>query len=182
MAKTSKILVNVEPDLKEQAEKILVKLGLQLSSAVNLFLRQVVLRQCIPFDIDLPIPHQSDHNDTTGEQPDISLTQGMEDFREGRSSSADKVVNRLMSDIKQSDYSIVHEGMKYLVEKLGIVEAERFITAIKRDDCDYTEWRQRYFSEAYKDGPGTQLANFLNSAAMHFPQPSFGLTPSQTDQ
>lgn len=37
--------------------------------------------------------------------------------------------------------AIMSAGMKCLKDKLGIVEAEIFITAIKEDNFDYTEWR-----------------------------------------
>ncbi|MDR1924254.1 MAG: hypothetical protein LBQ66_07765 [Planctomycetaceae bacterium] len=50
------------------------------------------------------------------------------------------------------------KGMKALSEKLGIVDAERFIAIIKREPFDYTEWRQ----ELYKDEP---LDTLLQKAA-----------------
>jgi hypothetical protein len=37
------------------------------------------------------------------------------------------------------------EGFKALSEKLGILEAEHFITIIKREPFDYTEWRTDLF-------------------------------------
>ena len=33
-------------------------------------------------------------------------------------------------------------GMKHLSEKLGPVEAERFISLISRESFDYTKWRK----------------------------------------
>jgi hypothetical protein len=42
----------------------------------------------------------------------------------------------------RTDTLIKREGFKALFEKLDIVEAERFIALIKRDDFDYTEWRK----------------------------------------
>jgi len=37
---------------------------------------------------------------------------------------------------------LLDTGMKYLFEKLGPVEAERFIALIIREPFDYTEWRK----------------------------------------
>ena len=54
MARTSNIFARVEPEVKEQAEKILTELGIPLSNAIGLFLRQVVLQRGIPFDMKLP--------------------------------------------------------------------------------------------------------------------------------
>lgn len=43
MAKTSSILIKIEPDLKERSETVLNQLGLSMYVAINLFLRQVAL-------------------------------------------------------------------------------------------------------------------------------------------
>lgn len=36
-------------------------------------------------------------------------------------------------------------GIACLVEKLGVIDAERFIVEIKRDRFDYTKWQREYF-------------------------------------
>lgn len=54
MAKTTNLYVRIEPELKEQAELILGQLGIPLSNAVNIFLKQVVMQRGIPFDVKLP--------------------------------------------------------------------------------------------------------------------------------
>lgn len=41
---------------------------------------------------------------------------------------------------------IMDKGFAYLVEKLGVINAERFIAMIKRDDFDYTVWRREYLA------------------------------------
>ena len=48
-------------------------------------------------------------------------------------------------------------GMEYLVEKLGIIDTERFISKLLRERFDYTEWRKKYFAD-------TDLETFLNEA------------------
>ena len=42
----------------------------------------------------------------------------------------------------RADTMIRTEGMKALRNHLGVVEAERFITLIRRDNFDYTEWQR----------------------------------------
>jgi hypothetical protein len=37
---------------------------------------------------------------------------------------------------------IMNEGMRYLLEKLGTLETEIFISHILREPFDYTEWRK----------------------------------------
>ena len=41
-----------------------------------------------------------------------------------------------------SDTEIRLNGMKTLVDNLGLVEAERFIVLIQREPFDYTKWRE----------------------------------------
>ncbi|MDX1959863.1 MAG: hypothetical protein SFU98_14930 [Leptospiraceae bacterium] len=41
----------------------------------------------------------------------------------------------------RSETIIKSEGMKILREKLGLVDAEKFILLIKREPFDYTEWQ-----------------------------------------
>lgn len=40
---------------------------------------------------------------------------------------------------------IMDKGFACLVEKLGIINAERFIALVKRESFDYTLWRREYF-------------------------------------
>jgi len=42
----------------------------------------------------------------------------------------------------RSDTLIKSDGMRILAEKLGIIEAERFITLMLREPFDYTEWQR----------------------------------------
>lgn len=39
------------------------------------------------------------------------------------------------------------DGMKYLIEKFGIVDAERFISLMIKENFDYTEWQKDLFSD-----------------------------------
>jgi hypothetical protein len=57
----------------------------------------------------------------------------------------------------QTDTILRCDGMKILVQHLGIVEAERFVMLIQREPFDYTEWRQHLFN-------GVSLEKFLEDA------------------
>jgi DNA-damage-inducible protein J len=52
--KTASINVRIEPALKERAEQIFAALGVSTSDAIGMFLRQVVLRRGMPFDLSIP--------------------------------------------------------------------------------------------------------------------------------
>jgi DNA-damage-inducible protein J len=54
MAKNTSVNVRTTEDVKKGAEVILNGLGLNISSAVNLFLKQVINYKGIPFDLRLP--------------------------------------------------------------------------------------------------------------------------------
>ncbi len=40
------------------------------------------------------------------------------------------------------DSIVLNTGMNALVDKLGLVDAERFVALMNRNRFDYTEWRQ----------------------------------------
>ena len=45
--------VAFEPEVKEQEEQVLDQLGIPMSNAVGMFLRQIVLQRGIPFEVKL---------------------------------------------------------------------------------------------------------------------------------
>lgn len=53
---------------------------------------------------------------------------------------------------------IMQTGMDCLVEKLGVIDAERFISNLLCERFNYTEWRQKYFANV-------DLETFLDEAA-----------------
>ena len=53
---TTAINVNVDTKIKEEATAILKGLGLNMSTAINMFLAQVVKRDGIPFEVTNPKP------------------------------------------------------------------------------------------------------------------------------
>ena len=52
--KSSNIMTRVEPAIKEQAETVLNRLGISMSTAMSMYLRQIALQRKIPFEIALP--------------------------------------------------------------------------------------------------------------------------------
>lgn len=46
-----------------------------------------------------------------------------------------------------STVELMDAGFACLVEKMGVVNAERFIAMIKRESFDYTLWRKEYFKD-----------------------------------
>ncbi|MBE2200677.1 MAG: type II toxin-antitoxin system RelB/DinJ family antitoxin [Anaerolinea sp.] len=54
MAKTAVITTRIEPEIKEEAENILAQLGLTMSQAMSMYVRQLVLRRGLPFTVNIP--------------------------------------------------------------------------------------------------------------------------------
>jgi DNA-damage-inducible protein J len=52
--KTTTVRARIEPSLKKDIEPVLAELGLSVSEAIVLFLRQVKLNKGIPFAIRIP--------------------------------------------------------------------------------------------------------------------------------
>jgi len=49
--------IRMDSEIKKQAEKLFSEFGLNMTSAINLFLRQAIREQSIPFEISLNVPN-----------------------------------------------------------------------------------------------------------------------------
>lgn len=54
MSKDAMIRARVEGSLKDEVEKILSRLGVSPSEAINIFYRQIQLRKGLPFAVEIP--------------------------------------------------------------------------------------------------------------------------------
>lgn len=54
MAKTETLNIRIEPTLKKEVESTLNDLGMNITEAVTVFLKQVVMVEGIPFEIKKP--------------------------------------------------------------------------------------------------------------------------------
>ncbi len=52
--KTTDVRSRIEPELKDRAAEVLAECGLNLSDAIRLFLRQVVVQRGLPFEVRTP--------------------------------------------------------------------------------------------------------------------------------
>jgi DNA-damage-inducible protein J len=98
MARTSNIFARVEPSVKEQAEEVLEQLGIPMSNAVGMFLRQIVLQRGIPFEMKLPANAPIAFGALTKEQFDTEINKGLSDIKAGRVHSADSVEEEMKRD------------------------------------------------------------------------------------
>ncbi len=54
MAKSAMTHARLTPEVKEKAEEILKKLGISISSAYEMFYRQIIVHNGLPFDVRIP--------------------------------------------------------------------------------------------------------------------------------
>ena len=54
---TSNVSFRIDSTLKTQADKLFSELGMNMTTAFNIFLRQSVREGCIPFDITINTPN-----------------------------------------------------------------------------------------------------------------------------
>ena len=99
MNKSTNLYVRVEPDVKENAEMILTQLGIPMSNAVGMFLKQVVLRRGIPFDVTLPATRPLDITMLTEEEFHAELEKGYADIEKGNVLPAKEAFTSLRSEL-----------------------------------------------------------------------------------
>ena len=95
--RTANVFTRVDPETKEQAEAILNQLGIPMSNAIGMFLKQIVMQRGIPFDMKIPASIPVAIGSMTKEQVDMELQKGMDDIAAGRVISADAVEAEMKS-------------------------------------------------------------------------------------
>lgn len=50
-----------------------------------------------------------------------------------------------------STIDIMNRGINCLIEKLGVVDTEQFISVIMREKFDYTKWQKKQFDDVTSD-------------------------------
>jgi DNA-damage-inducible protein J len=98
MARTSNIFARIDPEIKEQAEQVLKQLGIPMSNAIGLFLRQVVMQRGIPFEMKLPQTNPLAFGSLSEEQFNAEMEKGLADLASGRVISAEDVAAKMHQD------------------------------------------------------------------------------------
>ncbi len=84
MEKSTTLNLRVNPTLKKNAESILGRLGIPMSTAVDMFLNQVVLVGGIPFSVMLPqAPERIDAIKMTDTELHAKIQKGYDDYQTG---------------------------------------------------------------------------------------------------
>lgn len=95
MSKTASIYARVEPKIKEDAENILNQLGIPMSNAINIFLRQIILQNGLPFEVKISDDRPLAYEELTPEEFNLEIEKGFKDLEEGRILAANLVAERM---------------------------------------------------------------------------------------
>jgi addiction module RelB/DinJ family antitoxin len=98
MQRTSNVFARVEPEIKEQAERVLSQLGIPMSNAIGLFLRHIFMQRGIPFDMKLPVRTPVAIGAMNATELNGELEKGYADVAAGRLHSLDDVVSEMRKD------------------------------------------------------------------------------------
>ena len=99
MSKSTNLYVRVEPDIKENAETILTQLGIPMSNAVGIFLKQVILHRGLPFDVTLPSSQPLDISMLTEAELHAELEKGFSDYESGNVLPAKEAFSSLRKEL-----------------------------------------------------------------------------------
>ncbi|MBR1693272.1 MAG: type II toxin-antitoxin system RelB/DinJ family antitoxin [Lachnospiraceae bacterium] len=92
--KTANVNSRMSIDIKEQAEAILNRLGIPRSVAIDIYYRQIIAHNGIPFSLTLPstVPAR---DEMTKEQFDRMMETGLKQAKEDDSFDVDEVFSEL---------------------------------------------------------------------------------------
>lgn len=96
MEKTATLNLRVNPIVKERAEAVLSRLGVPMSTAIDIYLNQISLTGGIPFNVTLPkAPDVINADLMTDEQLHAKLKKGYDDSEAGRVQNAANAFEKL---------------------------------------------------------------------------------------
>jgi len=98
MQRTANVFARVEPEIKQQAEQVLSLLGIPMSNAIGLFLRQIIMQRGIPFDMKLPVRKPTAIGAMNATELSAELEKGYADVAAGRLYDLDDVVADMQKD------------------------------------------------------------------------------------
>jgi len=95
MEKTTTLNLRVNPDVKRRAEEVLSQLGMPMSTAIDIYLKQIIMTGGIPFNVTLPKVLSSLNADLmTTDEMHAKLKEGYNDIEKGNVQDATAAFQR----------------------------------------------------------------------------------------
>jgi DNA-damage-inducible protein J len=80
VSKTAMVRARMQPRLKDRAETVFHRLGLNATQAITIFYRQVELRDGLPFDVAIPTPTTTRTFEATDANRDLTVCKDAADM------------------------------------------------------------------------------------------------------
>lgn len=97
--KTANLYARIEPETKICAESILESLGIPVSTAINMFYKQIILNNGMPFELKLPNKTNIDISKMTEVQFNSEMENAYQEMLDNKGVS----VQQAFSSIKRSE-------------------------------------------------------------------------------
>lgn len=95
MEKTTTLNLRVNPTVKKNAEEVLSQLGVPMSTAIDMFLKQISLTGGIPFAVTLPkAPAEINADMMSDEELRAKIQKGYDNIAEGKVQNAAQAFQR----------------------------------------------------------------------------------------
>lgn len=96
-AKTANVNLRMQVNIKEQAETILERLGIPRSVAIDMYYRQIIAHNGIPFSVTLPVDTPA-RDEMTDEQFNRMMLIGLKQAKLNDSLDVDEAFDELEKD------------------------------------------------------------------------------------
>ncbi len=96
--KTANVIARVEPDIKEQAERIMEQLGIPTSVLINMLYKQIIMKKGIPFSVSLANEPKA-VSDMSRAEFDSMMGLGLQQAKEGKTQPISEVFAELRQEI-----------------------------------------------------------------------------------
>lgn len=95
MEKTTTLNLRVNPDVKRRAEEVLSQIGIPMSTAIDIYLRQIAMNGGIPFAVKLPeVPMSVSSDLMTIDDIHAKLKEGYSGIEKGKVQEASAAIQR----------------------------------------------------------------------------------------
>ncbi|MDE6723982.1 MAG: type II toxin-antitoxin system RelB/DinJ family antitoxin [Ruminiclostridium sp.] len=95
--KTASVTARIQPEIKEQAEAILDKLGVPVSVLIDTLYRQIIMTKSIPYSFNIPKILSED--DMTDGEFDLMMKKGLDMAKAGKGLNVDEAFARINQKI-----------------------------------------------------------------------------------
>lgn len=95
MEKSKTLNLRVNPEVKKKAEEVLAQLGIPMSTAIDIYLKQISLTGGIPFAVTLPkVPEGLNMDLMTTNEIRTKIQEGYDDMKAGNVENAAEAFNK----------------------------------------------------------------------------------------